>query len=47
MRFRANMNNIRSLMKTPEAGREVERIAGRIASSAEGSTGASFAPTQL
>lgn len=42
MRFRPNMNGIRSLMKTPEAGREVERIAGRIASSAESATGGEF-----
>ncbi|MET9147304.1 hypothetical protein [Streptomyces sp. NPDC004042] len=42
MRFRPNMNGIRSLMRTPEAGREVERIAARIASSAEGSTGGEF-----
>ncbi|MFE2977465.1 hypothetical protein [Streptomyces sp. NPDC059258] len=42
MRFRPNMTGIRSLMKTPGSGREVERIAGRIASSAEGATGGEF-----
>ncbi|MFB6816266.1 hypothetical protein ACFCV8_17175 [Streptomyces sp. NPDC056347] len=42
MRFRPNMTGIRSLMRTPEAGREVERIASRIRSSAEGSTGGEF-----
>ncbi|MFE4609997.1 hypothetical protein ACFRK5_16860 [Streptomyces niveus] len=42
MRFRPNMRGIRSLMKTPEAGREVERIAARIASSAESATGGEF-----
>ncbi|MER8067192.1 hypothetical protein ABTZ59_02600 [Streptomyces sp. NPDC094034] len=36
------MRGIRSLMKTPEAGREVERIAARIASSAESATGGEF-----
>ncbi|MFE7466349.1 hypothetical protein ACFU6R_19880 [Streptomyces sp. NPDC057499] len=42
MRFRPNMNGIRSLMRTPETGREVERIAGRIKSSAESATGGEF-----
>lgn len=42
MRFRPNMNGIRSLMRTPEAGREVERIASRIKSSAESATGGEF-----
>ncbi|MER8256731.1 hypothetical protein [Streptomyces albidoflavus] len=36
------MNGIRSLMRTPEAGREVERIASRIKSSAESATGGEF-----
>ncbi|MEU7584430.1 hypothetical protein AB0B50_43400 [Streptomyces sp. NPDC041068] len=42
MRFRPNHSGINSFMKTPEAGREVERIAGRIAESAEASTGGDF-----
>ncbi|MFD8955696.1 hypothetical protein ACFV0W_01880 [Streptomyces anulatus] len=42
MRFRPNRSGINSLMKTPEVGREVERIAGRIASSAESATGGEF-----
>ncbi|MGW2425061.1 hypothetical protein ACWC0C_38465 [Streptomyces sp. NPDC001709] len=36
------MTGIRSLMRTPEAGRQVERIAARIASSAESTTGGEF-----
>lgn len=39
MRFRPNRNGINSFMKTPETGREVERIADRIASSAAGTEG--------
>ncbi|MGW2860835.1 hypothetical protein [Streptomyces sp. NPDC001205] len=39
MRFRPNRANINSFMKTPEAGREVERIARRIAESAAGAEG--------
>ncbi|MBB5934571.1 hypothetical protein [Streptomyces zagrosensis] len=39
MRFRPNRSGINSLMKNPEVGREVERIAGRIAASAEGDGG--------
>ncbi|MEW2034902.1 hypothetical protein AB0901_30925 [Streptomyces roseifaciens] len=39
MRFRANKAGINSLMKTPEIGREVERIAGRIAATAAGAEG--------
>ncbi|MFG2147522.1 hypothetical protein ACGFRG_25550 [Streptomyces sp. NPDC048696] len=39
MRFRPNRTNINSFMKTPESGREVERIARRIAASAAGSEG--------
>ncbi|MFD4797211.1 hypothetical protein [Streptomyces anulatus] len=42
MRFRPNRSGINSLMKTPEVGREVERIAGRIASSAESASGGEF-----
>ncbi|MFJ9161219.1 hypothetical protein ACIRPS_30965 [Streptomyces griseoviridis] len=42
MRFRPNRSGINSLMKNPEVGREVERIAGRIASSAESATGGEF-----
>ncbi len=34
MRFRPNRQGINSFMKTPEAGREVQRIAGRIKSAA-------------
>ncbi|WP_161624877.1 hypothetical protein [Streptomyces spectabilis] len=36
------MTNINGFMKTPEAGREVERIAGQIAAAAESSTGGEF-----
>ncbi|MER5304587.1 hypothetical protein ABT039_34685 [Streptomyces lasiicapitis] len=36
------MTGINSFMKSPEAGREVERIADRIAESAEGATGGDF-----
>ncbi|SCD35497.1 hypothetical protein [Streptomyces sp. OspMP-M43] len=42
MRFRPNRSGINSLMKNPEVGREVERIAGRIASSAESVNGGEF-----
>ncbi|WP_369376113.1 hypothetical protein [Streptomyces sp. cg36] len=38
-RFQPNRTNINSFMKTPETGREVERIAGRIAASAAGAEG--------
>ncbi|MFD7539570.1 MULTISPECIES: hypothetical protein [unclassified Streptomyces] len=38
-RFRPNRDGINSFMKTPETGREVERIAGRIAASAAGAEG--------
>ncbi|WP_030677694.1 hypothetical protein [Streptomyces sp. NRRL B-1347] len=39
MRFRPNREGINSLMKTPETGAEVRRIAERIASAAAGSEG--------
>ncbi|MFE9569241.1 hypothetical protein ACFYMW_12185 [Streptomyces sp. NPDC006692] len=39
MRFRPNRSGINSLMKNQEVGREVERIARRIAASATGSEG--------
>ncbi|MGW8327311.1 hypothetical protein ACWGLE_05290 [Streptomyces sp. NPDC055897] len=39
MKFRPNKSGINSLMKNPEVGREVERIAGRIAASAAGAEG--------
>lgn len=42
MRFRPNRSGINSLMKNAEVGREVERIAARIASSAESETGGEF-----
>ncbi len=38
-KFKPNKAGINSMMKTPETGREVERIAGRIAASAAGAEG--------
>ncbi|MEU8619938.1 hypothetical protein [Streptomyces sp. NPDC048623] len=42
MRFRPNRVGITSLMKSDEAGAEVRRIAERIASAAESTTGGDF-----
>lgn len=42
MRFRPNRAGINSLMKSDEAGAEVRRIAERIASAAESTTGGDF-----
>ncbi|MFD5900862.1 hypothetical protein ACFWHG_05110 [Streptomyces microflavus] len=39
MRFRPNRNGINSLMKTPEAGAEVQRVAERIKAAAESDGG--------
>lgn len=38
-RFRPNKSGINSLMKTPQVGEEVKRIAGRIAAAAAGAEG--------